>query len=83
MFSGPSSRLQPALDPYPEKTMKDSFGSHSTLKVGNREYRIARLAALEKKGIRLSRIDMPNADPAFVRVLAGLVRGRLSAPAPS
>ena len=34
-------------------------------------------------GIRLSRIDMPNADPAFVRVLAGLVRGRLSAPAPS
>ena len=28
-------------------------------------------------GMRLDRIEMPNADPAFVRVLAGLVRRRL------
>jgi ferrochelatase len=25
-------------------------------------------------GLELSRIEMPNADPAFVRVLAGIVR---------
>jgi ferrochelatase len=31
-------------------------------------------------GLRLSRIEMPNADPAFVRVLAGLVRRALSVP---
>jgi ferrochelatase len=39
--------------------------------------------ALEKAaelGLRLSRIEMPNADPAFVRVLAGLVRRALSVP---
>jgi len=31
-------------------------------------------------GVRLGRIEMPNADPAFVRVLAGLVRRRLPLP---
>jgi protoporphyrin/coproporphyrin ferrochelatase len=31
-------------------------------------------------GVRLDRIEMPNADPAFVRVLAGLVRRRLPLP---
>jgi protoporphyrin/coproporphyrin ferrochelatase len=31
-------------------------------------------------GMRLDRIEMPNADPAFVRVLAGLVRRRLPLP---
>ena len=31
-------------------------------------------------GMRLGRIEMPNADPAFVRVLAGLVRRRLPLP---
>jgi ferrochelatase len=30
--------------------------------------------------MRLARIEMPNADPAFIRVLAGLVRGALSVP---
>jgi protoheme ferro-lyase len=30
--------------------------------------------------MRLGRIEMPNADPAFVRVLAGLVRRRLPLP---
>jgi len=28
-------------------------------------------------GMRLERIEMPNADPAFIRVLAGLVRNAL------
>ena len=31
-------------------------------------------------GMRLERIEMPNADPAFVRVLAGLVRRVLPLP---
>ena len=31
-------------------------------------------------GMSLARIEMPNADPAFVRVLARLVRGALSVP---
>jgi protoporphyrin/coproporphyrin ferrochelatase len=31
-------------------------------------------------GMRIDRIEMPNADPAFVRVLAGLVRRRLPLP---
>ena len=31
-------------------------------------------------GMQLDRIEMPNADPAFVRVLAGLVRRRLPLP---
>jgi ferrochelatase len=31
-------------------------------------------------GMRLERIEMPNADPAFVRTLAGLVRRALSVP---
>jgi ferrochelatase len=31
-------------------------------------------------GLRLERIEMPNAEPAFVRVLAGLVRRRLPLP---
>jgi ferrochelatase len=30
-------------------------------------------------GMRLERIEMPNADPAFVRVLAGIVRGAVPA----
>lgn len=33
----------------------------------------------QELGMRLARIEMPNADPAFVRVLAGIVRRRLSA----
>ena len=32
-------------------------------------------------GMRLSRIEMPNADPAFVRVLAGIVRREAALPA--
>lgn len=31
-------------------------------------------------GLRLERIEMPNADPAFVRTLAGIVRRALSVP---
>ena len=31
-------------------------------------------------GLRLARIEMPNAEPAFVRVLAGLGRRSLSVP---
>ena len=31
-------------------------------------------------GLRLSRIEMPNADPAFVRVLAGIVRREAALP---
>jgi ferrochelatase len=34
-------------------------------------------------GIRFARIEMPNAEPAFVRVLAGIVRRCLSVPSPS
>jgi len=34
-------------------------------------------------GIRFARIEMPNADPAFVRVLAGIVRRCLSVPSPT
>jgi protoporphyrin/coproporphyrin ferrochelatase len=34
----------------------------------------------EKLGVRLRRIDLPNADPAFVRVLAGLVRRAAAVP---
>jgi ferrochelatase len=30
-------------------------------------------------GMRLARIEMPNADPAFVQVLAGIVRRELAA----
>jgi len=30
-------------------------------------------------GMRLERIEMPNADPAFVRVLAEIVRGAVAA----
>jgi ferrochelatase len=33
-------------------------------------------------GMRLARIEMPNDDPAFVRVLAGIVRRALSVPSP-
>ncbi len=36
--------------------MTDSFGSHSTLRVGGRDYRIARLDALDKKGAAVSRL---------------------------
>ena len=31
-------------------------------------------------GMRLERIEMPNDDPAFVRMLAGIVRRALSVP---
>ena len=31
-------------------------------------------------GMRLERIEMPNADPAFVRALAGIVRRALAVP---
>jgi aconitate hydratase len=34
----------------------DSFGSYSQLKSGNRTYEIYRLSALEKKGVKLSRL---------------------------
>jgi len=34
-------------------------------------------------GMRLRRIEMPNADPVFVRVLAGLVRRAAALPAPA
>ena len=34
-------------------------------------------------GVHLERIEMPNADPAFVRTLAGLVRRALSVPSPT
>jgi ferrochelatase len=34
-------------------------------------------------GLVLERIEMPNADPAFVAVLAGLVRQALALPSPS
>ena len=37
----------------------------------------------EELGLRLRRIEMPNADPAFVRVLAGLVRRAVALPAPA
>jgi len=34
-------------------------------------------------GMRLARIEMPNDDPEFVHVLAGLVRGALALPSPA
>jgi ferrochelatase len=34
-------------------------------------------------GLRLERIEMPNADPAFIRVLAGIVERALSVPSPA
>jgi ferrochelatase len=34
-------------------------------------------------GIRLARIEMPNADPAFVDALAGLVRQAAALPSPA
>ena len=34
-------------------------------------------------GLRLERIEMPNADPAFVRTLAGIVKRTLSVPSPA
>jgi ferrochelatase len=34
-------------------------------------------------GLQLDRIEMPNADPAFIRVLAGIVERSLSVPSPS
>jgi len=36
--------------------MRDSFGSHGTLSVGGASYRIARLAALERRGFSLARL---------------------------
>ncbi len=36
--------------------MNDSFGSRSTLRVGGREFRLARLDALEKRGFNVSRL---------------------------
>ena len=36
--------------------MKDSFGSHGELTVGGRRFRIARLAALEGRGLSISRL---------------------------
>jgi protoporphyrin/coproporphyrin ferrochelatase len=39
-------------------------------------------AIAEQVGMRLVRTEMPNADPAFVRVLADVVRERLAAPTP-
>ncbi len=34
-------------------------------------------------GMQLERIEMPNADPIFVRMLAGIVRRALSVPSPA
>jgi ferrochelatase len=34
-------------------------------------------------GLQLERIEMPNADPAFIRVLAGIVERTLSVPSPA
>ena len=39
-------------------------------------------AIADQAGMRLVRTEMPNADPAFVRVLADVVRERLAAPTP-
>src|SRR5688572_8956213 len=36
--------------------MTDSFGSRSALRVGNREYEIFRLSALQKEGLDVSRL---------------------------
>ncbi len=36
--------------------MPDSFGSHGVLDVGGRQYRIARLSALEERGISVARL---------------------------
>jgi aconitate hydratase len=36
--------------------MLDSFGSHGTLEVGDATYRVARLAALERRGFSISRL---------------------------
>jgi aconitate hydratase len=36
--------------------MNDSFGSRSTLRVGGRDFRLARLDALEKRGLNVSRL---------------------------
>ncbi|MEO6193921.1 MAG: aconitate hydratase AcnA [Thermoanaerobaculia bacterium] len=36
--------------------MNDSFGSRATLRVGGREFRLARLDALEKRGFNISRL---------------------------
>ena len=36
--------------------MQDSFGSHGTFAVGGVSYRIARLAALERRGFALTRL---------------------------
>lgn len=41
------------------------------------------VARARELGMRLERIEMPNADPRFVRVLAGLVRGALAVPSPA
>jgi len=37
----------------------------------------------DELGMQLERIEMPNADPTFVRVLAGIVRRALSVPSPA
>ena len=36
--------------------MNDSFGSRATLRAGGREFRLARLDALEKRGYKVSRL---------------------------
>ena len=36
--------------------MKDSFGSRATLRAGGREVRLARLDALERRGLNVSRL---------------------------
>jgi ferrochelatase len=40
---------------------------------------VAATAQAGRHGLRLSRIEMPNADPAFIEVLAGIVRRELAA----
>ena len=36
--------------------MKNSFGSRSLLRVGNREFEIYRLDSLEKQGLKMARL---------------------------
>jgi aconitate hydratase len=43
-------------DPEEKTPMNDSFGSRATLRAGGRDFRLARLDALEKRGFNVSRL---------------------------
>ena len=50
-------RLAPAFYSLAQAiTMKNSFGSRSLLRVGNREFEIYRLDSLEKQGLKMARL---------------------------